>query len=67
MLGEIARKRDELERARAEEQQRELENETEHPDAAQARHERSTLQQELPQQAEAAGVEQALAARAAQR
>jgi hypothetical protein len=67
MLGEIARKRDELERAHAEEQQRELENATEDRHAAQTRDDQSTPQRELAQQEEAAGTEQALAARAAQR
>jgi hypothetical protein len=67
MLGEIARKRDEHERARAEEQQRELENATEDRDAAQARGDQLTPEQELPQQEQATGIEQALSARAARR
>jgi len=67
MLGEIARKRDEHERAHAEEQQRELENATEDRDAAQARNGHPTPEQEIPQQEQAAGIEQALTARAAQR
>jgi hypothetical protein len=42
MLGEIARKREELEHARAEQQRRELEDVTEDRDAAQARGDQST-------------------------
>lgn len=67
MLGEIARKRDDLERARAEDQQRELENATEDRDATVAPDDQSTPEQQLPQQENAAGIEQATAARAALR
>ena len=42
MLGEIARKREELERAHAEEQRRALENATEHREAVQLRDEQLT-------------------------
>jgi hypothetical protein len=67
MLGEIARKRDELERARAEDQQRELENATEDRAAAQAPNDQSAPEQQPPQQENAAGIEGAPTARAALR
>jgi hypothetical protein len=58
MLGEIARKREELEHARAEEHRREREDVTEDRDAAQARGDQSTLPgQELAERDEAARAE----------
>ena len=68
MLGEIARKREELERAHAEEQRRELENATERREAPQLRDDQLTSPgRELREHDQAAREEQALAERAARR
>jgi hypothetical protein len=68
MLGEIARKREELECGRAEDERRERENATEHRDAPQPRADQPMAPgQEPPQHEEAARAEQSSAARAAQR
>jgi hypothetical protein len=67
MLCEIARKREELERARAEEQRRELENATEDRDVAQLQADQSMPPgQELAEHGEALPAEQD-SARAARR